>query len=407
MSNLSGSITSPNGFLASFTAAGIKYKDRSDMAMIMSEAPATYAATFTKNKVKAAPVIWDELLLNQHTKISAIVINAGVANAATGMDGLKDAEETASYTATKISKEKNNVLVASTGVIGMRLPLDRIKNGIDNLVRYLSKKIEMGHLASKAIMTTDTVEKEAFTSFEIDGKKIVVAGMCKGSGMIHPNMGTMLSFITTDINIDQKLLQKALNEVVDDTYNMISVDGDTSTNDSCIVLANGMAENEMIIKEDDNYEKLKKALFEVNETLAKKIAKDGEGATKLMEVKVNGANSKIDAKKIAKSIINSNLTKTAIYGKDPNWGRIICAIGYSEAEFDESKICISLKSENGNIELCHNGMETNFDEELAKKIMDTDHIEIICELNCGNFSAISYGCDLTHKYVDINASYRS
>lgn len=401
------SITSPKGFFAAFTAAEIKYKGRPDMAMIKSEVPATYAATFTKNKVKAAPVLWDESLLKQHSKISAVVINAGVANAATGEDGLKDAEETATYVAGKISCDKKNVLVASTGVIGMRLPLDKLKNGIDDMTSKFSYEVEAGHLASKAIMTTDTVEKEAASTFEIEGKVITVAGMCKGSGMIHPNMGTMLSFITTDVNIDGALLQKALLEIVDDTYNMISVDGDTSTNDSCIVLANAMAENDLIDKEDDNYEKFKKALWEVNSILAKKIAKDGEGATKLMEIDIIGAKTKADAKKIAKSVVTSNLTKAAIYGKDPNWGRIICAIGYAEADFEESKTCISFESEHGKIELCHNGRETNFDEEKAKQIMDTDHLKIICELNCGEENAVAYGCDLTHKYVDINASYRS
>ena len=401
------SITSPKGFFAAFTAAEIKYKGRPDMAMIKSEVPATYAATFTKNKVKAAPVLWDESLLKEGAKISAVVINAGVANAATGEDGLKDAEETAAYTADRISCEKKNVLVASTGVIGMRLPLDKLKNGIDAMVKTMSNDVEMGHLASIAIMTTDTVEKEAATSFEMGGKQVTVAGMCKGSGMIHPNMGTMLSFITTDVNIDQKLLQKALSEIVEDTYNMISVDGDTSTNDSCIVLANGMAENDLINKEDENYEKFKSALYEVNSILAKKIAKDGEGATKLMEIDIIGAKTKLDAKKIAKSVVTSNLTKAAIYGKDPNWGRIICAIGYADADFEENKTCISFESENGKIELCHNGRETNFDENKAKQIMDTDHIKIICELNCGEFNATAYGCDLTHKYVDINASYRS
>jgi glutamate N-acetyltransferase/amino-acid N-acetyltransferase len=401
------SITSPKGFSASYTAAEIKYKNRPDMAMIFSEAPATYAGAFTKNKVKAAPVLWDENLLNQNSKISAVVINAGVANAATGAEGLQDAEETADYTAKKLSVDKTNVLVASTGVIGMRLPLDKLKNGIDAMTKTLSNDVEIGHLASKAIMTTDTVEKEAAASFEIAGKQVTVAGMCKGSGMIHPNMGTMLSFITTDVNIDKALLQKALSEIVDDTYNMISVDGDTSTNDSCIVLANAMAGNDLINKEDENYEKFKKALFEVNSSLSKQIAKDGEGATKLMEVIINGASTKLDAKKIAKSVVTSNLTKAAIYGMDPNWGRIICAIGYAEADFEENKVDISFESEFGKITLCENGRETNFDEEKAKKIMSTDHIKIICDLKCGDYNATAYGCDLTHKYVDINASYRS
>ena len=401
------SITSPKGFLAAFTAAGIKYHNRPDMAMIKSDVPAVYAATFTKNRVKAAPVLWDERLLKNDSKISAVVINAGVANAATGEQGLQDAEETATYTADKLLLDKKNILVASTGVIGMRLPLVRIKNGIDDMISKLSNDVEMGHLASKAIMTTDTVEKEAFAIFEINGKMITVAGMCKGSGMIHPNMGTMLSFITTDVNIDKALLQKALSEIVEDTYNMISVDGDTSTNDSCIVLANGVAGNDTIIEENDSYKKFRNALFEVNATLAKKIAKDGEGATKLIEVSVIRAKTKLDAKKVAKSVVASNLTKAAIYGKDPNWGRIICAIGYADVDFEENKLNILFESEYGKITLCSGGKETNFDEERAKQVMSTEHLKIICELNCGEYSATAYGCDLTHKYIDINASYRS
>ena len=405
--NNNNSITSVKGISVAYTQANIKYKDRNDMAMIFSKTPAVYAGTFTKNKVKAAPVLWDEDLLHSNSKISAIVINAGVANAATGMEGYKDAEETAIHTASKLSIDKTNVLVASTGVIGMRLPLDKLKNGIDNMVSNLSSDIDAGHMASKAIMTTDTVEKEAHTTFEIDGKTITIAGMCKGSGMIHPNMGTMLSFIVTDASITKDMLQKALSETVDDTYNMISVDGDTSTNDSCLVLANGLSENKMIDKEDDNYQKFKNALFEINSTLAKKIAMDGEGATKLMEVIINKAKTKIDAKKIAKSIVTSNLTKAAIYGEDPNWGRIICAIGNANAEIEVDKISIAFESESGKIVLCENGREINFDESKAKKIMSTDHIKILCDINNGDSNATAYGCDLTHKYVDINASYRS
>lgn len=405
--NNNNSITSVKGISVAYTQANIKYKDRNDMAMIFSKTPAVYAGTFTKNKVKAAPVLWDEDLLYSNSKISAIVINAGVANAATGMEGYKDAEETAIHTASKLSIDKTNVLVASTGVIGMRLPLDKLKNGIDNMVSNLSSDIDAGHMASKAIMTTDTVEKEAHTTFEIDGKTITIAGMCKGSGMIHPNMGTMLSFIVTDASITKDMLQKALSETVDDTYNMISVDGDTSTNDSCLVLANGLSENKMIDKEDDNYQKFKNALFEINSTLAKKIAMDGEGATKLMEVIINKAKTKIDAKKIAKSIVTSNLTKAAIYGEDPNWGRIICAIGNANADIEVDKISIAFESELGKIELCENGREINFDEAKAKKIMSADHIKILCDINNGDSNATAYGCDLTHKYVDINASYRS
>ncbi len=401
------SITSPKGFSAAYTAANIKYKDRNDMAMIYSKVPASYAGVFTKNKVKAAPVEWDQKVLKDNSKVSAVVINAGVANAATGAEGFKDAEETADYTAKKLSVDKTNVLVASTGVIGMRLPLDKLKKGIDDMVNNLSSDLEVGHMASRAIMTTDTVEKETSVTLEIGGKKVVIAGMCKGSGMIHPNMGTMLSFITTDVNISEELLRKALLETVDDTYNMISVDGDTSTNDSCLVLANGLAENEKIVSEDNNFNLFKEALHEINSTLAKKIAMDGEGATMLMEVIVKNAKTKEDAKKAAKSVVTSNLTKCAIYGKDPNWGRIICALGYADADIEPYKVTISFESEVGKILVCKDGREVDFDEARAKEILTTKHITIVCDLGIGSFDAVAYGCDLTHKYVDINASYRS
>ena len=322
-------------------------------------------------------------------------------------EGYDDTKITASYLADKLSVDKNNVLVASTGVIGMRLPLDKIKKGIDDMVPNLSNDINEGDIASTAIMTTDTVEKEAKVNVEIDGKNITIAGMCKGSGMIHPNMGTMLSFIVTDANICKAMLQKALSETVDDTYNMISVDGDTSTNDSCIILANALATNKEINKEDENYQKFKNALLEVNSILAKKIAMDGEGATKLMEVIVENAYTKSDAKNIAKSIVSSNLTKAAIYGEDPNWGRIICAIGNADAHIDINKVSIKFESEKGDIMLCDDSKELDFDENLAKKIMSTNHIKIICDMKEGTYDATAYGCDLTHKYVDINASYRS
>ena len=401
------SITSVKGIYASYTSANIKYNNRNDMAMIYTEVPAIYAGTFTKNKIKAAPVIWDEMILNEDNKISAIVINAGIANAATGIEGYNDVEEIAEYTADKFSLNKKNILIASTGVIGMRLPLDKIKNGIDNMKNSLSSAIETGHMASKAIMTTDTVEKEEYITVNIDDKIITIAGMCKGSGMIHPNMGTMLSFIVTDANINKKMLQKALSQVVDDTYNMISVDGDTSTNDSCLLLANGLAGNDVIDSENENYNKFKAALFELNNKLAKKIAMDGEGATKSIEAVINNARTKNDAKLIAKSIISSSLVKTAICGEDANWGRILCAIGYSNANIDIDNISISFESEYGNILVCKNSKNVAFDENVAKKILSSNYIRIICNINDGNESAVAYGCDLTHKYIDINASYRS
>ena len=404
---MNNSINAPKGFLVSNVAAKIKYENRDDMAIIVSNSLANCAATFTKNKVKAAPVIWDKKIVDNDGKVKAILVNAGIANAATGKEGLSDVKEIMGYVSKKLNVEEENIIMSSTGVIGIRLPVEKIKNGVDYLIKNLSNEENEGHRASKTIMTTDTMCKEAFTSIYIDDKEVKISGICKGSGMIHPNMGTMLSFITTDCNIDSGLLKKALTETVDDTYNMISVDGDTSTNDSCIILANGEANNKKIDEEDENYKKFIEALFYINKTLAEKIAMDGEGATKLLEVIVKNARTKDDAKKIAKSIVSSNLVKTAIYGKDPNWGRIICAIGYSKADFMEDKIDINLESKNGEIKICKNSVEIPFDEKEAKNVMDQDHLKIICNMNDGMYSATSYGCDLTHKYIDINASYRS
>ena len=334
---IEGGVTAAAGFQTASTAAGIKYKNRKDMAMIYSEKPCKAAGTFTTNIVKAAPVKWDQKIVKESEYAQAVVINAGIANACTGAEGMGYCAETAQAASAALKVPESAVLVASTGVIGMQLPMDKLKAGIAAMAPELSGTIESGTEAAKSIMTTDTRKKEVAVQFEIGGKTVTVGGMCKGSGMIHPNMCTMLSFVTTDIAISRELLQEALSADVKDTYNMISVDGDTSTNDTCLVLANGMAGNAEITEKNADYEEFCKALNYVNETLAKKMAGDGEGCTALFEVKVIGAESKAQAVTLSKSIITSSLTKAAIFGHDANWGRILCAMGYSGAQFDPEK----------------------------------------------------------------------
>lgn len=397
----------PKGFYYANTSANIKYSNRDDMAMIYTKTAASYAGCYTKNKMKAAPVIWGQQLLKENKKINAIVINAGIANAATGEVGLENAMKTSEITANKLNIDKTNVLVSSTGVIGMNLPMDKIQNGIDKLINNLSNDENAGLLSAKAIMTTDTVEKVASIIFNINNKQCIISGMCKGSGMIHPNMGTMLSFISTDVNIDKNLLQKALSETVEDTYNMISVDGDTSTNDSCIVLANGEAGNDIIDKENDDYNTFKDVLFQLNRILATKIISDGEGASKTFFVHVIDCKSKQDAKILSKSVVSSTLTKAAICGADANWGRVICALGYAGVDIDVNKVDIYFASDIGKVKVAENGSYVDFDEELAKKILSSNHIDVVCDMKDGEYEATAYGCDITHKYIDINVGYRS
>lgn len=335
---IEGGITAAKGFQAASCAAGIKYKDRLDMAMIYSEKPCVVAGAFTKNIVKAAPVIWDQTIVKESDVVHGVVVNAGIANACTGQEGHISCEVSAETFAKEFGIDKKAVLVASTGVIGKQLPQDKLNAGIRTMSKTLSTTLEAGTTSAKAIMTTDTVKKEIAVQFEIDGVVVTVGGMCKGSGMIHPDMCTMLSFITTDIAITKELLQKALSEDILDTYNMISVDGDTSTNDTVLLLANGEAGNELISEENEGYLQFAKALRIVNEYLAKKMAGDGEGATALFEVTVKGAMTKADAVTISKSVITSSLTKAAIFGHDANWGRILCAMGYAGAKFDPSLV---------------------------------------------------------------------
>ena len=404
---IEGGVTAAAGFETASTAAGIKYKNRKDMAMIYSEKPCRAAGTFTTNIVKAAPVKWDQKIVKESEYAQAVVINAGIANACTGAEGMGYCAETAQAASAALNVPESAVLVASTGVIGMQLPMDKLKAGIEAMAPELSGTIESGTEAAKSIMTTDTKKKEVAVQFEIGGKTVTVGGMCKGSGMIHPNMCTMLSFVTTDIAISKELLQEALSADVKDTYNMISVDGDTSTNDTCLLLANGMAGNAEITEKNADYEEFCKALNYVNETLAKKMAGDGEGCTALFEVKVIGAESKEQAVTLSKSIITSSLTKAAIFGHDANWGRILCAMGYSGAQFDPEVVDIWLESKAGTIKIVENGIATDYSEETATKILSEEEVIAKMDIKEGNETATAFGCDLTYEYVKINGDYRS
>ena len=397
-----GGVTSAKGFKASGVFAGLK-KARKDMAMIVSECEAVAAGTYTTNKVKAAPVLWDMKLTGQG-KARAVVVNSGNANACTGEQGLKDAEEMASYAAGLLSTEKELVLVASTGVIGVNLDMAKIKKGEELLVQSLSDDWKD---AAQAILTTDTFAKTAACSVEIGGKTVTIGGMSKGSGMIHPNMATTLSFITTDAAISHDVLQSLLGKTVDDTYNMISVDGDTSTNDSVLVLANGMAGNAEIRKGSAEEAVFEEAFRYVLGTLARMIARDGEGATRFIEMTVKGARTKEDAKILARSVVSSSLVKAAFFGSDANWGRILCAMGYSGADFDPDIVDLSFVSPKGSIEVLSGGQPVPFDEDKAKEILLEKEVGAVADCHQGDGEASAWGCDLTYDYVKINGDYRS
>ena len=407
MKRLEGGVTAAKGFQAAGIYAGIKKNNKSDMAMVYSEVPCIAAGTFTTNLVKAAPVKWDQKVVKESDSAQAIVVNSGVANACTGEEGYQSCMDMAKKAGEVLSIPQDAVLVASTGVIGKQLPMDIILNGIEKLKDALGDKLSDGTAAAEAIMTTDTISKQTAFEFEIGGKKVVLGGMCKGSGMIHPNMATMLCFITTDIAIEKSLLQEALSEVVKDTFNMISVDGDTSTNDSVLLLANGRAENELNRKKGNEYEVFKEVLNKVMTSLSKKIAGDGEGATALLEVKVVNAKTKEQAIVLSKSVITSNLTKAAIFGHDANWGRILCAMGYSGAEFQPDKTDIYFESAAGCLQVVKNGMATDYSEGYATKILSEAEVFVIVDIKEGEEMAIAWGCDLTYDYVKINADYRS
>ena len=407
MKQIAGGVTAAKGYEAASTAAGIKYQNRTDMAMIYSQVPCVAAGTFTTNVVKSAPVKWDQQVVKSGAKVQAVIVNSGIANACTGSEGFGYCKDTADAAAAALGISADGVLVGSTGVIGKQIPIEKLTAGVAELAKKKQATLESGQEAAKAIMTTDTKEKELAVEIEVAGKTVTIGGMAKGSGMIHPNMCTMLAFITTDAVISKETLQKALSEDVDDTYNMISVDGDTSTNDTVLLLANGMAENEEIIYGSEAYETFTEALHVINEYLAKKIAGDGEGATALFEVKAVGCESKEQAKILAKSIVCSNLTKTAIAGHDANWGRILCAMGYSGAQFNPERVDLFFESAVGKIQIIENGTAVNYSEAEATKILSEPEVTAIADVKMGEETATAWGCDLTHGYIEINADYRS
>lgn len=400
-----GGITSPQGFLASGIHCGLKKSNfKKDLALIYSEVPAAAAGVYTKNKVKGAPIyITKEHLSNK--KAQAIIINSGNANTCNGEDGLYKAKKTAQVQAKALNLKTDSILVASTGVIGVPLNIDAIKNGIPLLTEKLSKS--GSNDAASAIMTTDTFKKQFAAEFILGGKTITLGAIAKGSGMIEPNMGTMLSFITTDLNISGDLLNEALKETVSISYNRVSVDGDTSTNDMVLILANALALNEKIESKNEDYYTFLKALNELNIIISKNIAKDGEGASKLIECTVNSAKTVKDAEVLSKSVINSSLVKTAMFGSDANWGRVLCALGYSKVSFDPNKVDIYFKSSIGEIQVCSQGSSVNFDETFAKEILLQPEIQIIVNMNSGDASSVAWGCDLSYEYVKINGDYRS
>ena len=407
MKVITGGVTAAKGFEAAGAEAGIKYKNRKDMAIVYSRKPCVLAGTFTSNVVKAAPVLWDKKVVEESPFGQAVIINAGIANACTGKEGYSYCDRTAKAAAKALGIPEESVLVASTGVIGMQLPIDRIEAGVEKLAKLKEATPAAGTQAAEAIMTTDTRSKQVAAEFEVGGIKVTIGGMCKGSGMIHPNMCTMLAFVTTDAVISKELLTKALKEDVVDTFNMISVDGDTSTNDTLLVMANGMAENPEIKEGTPEYEEFKAALHYINESLAKMMAGDGEGATALFETKVIGADTKEHARILSKSVICSSLTKAAIYGHDANWGRILCALGYSGVQFDPEKIELFFESKSGRIQIYKDGVATDYSEEEASKILADPEVTVLVDMKMGDQTATAWGCDLTYDYVKINADYRS
>jgi glutamate N-acetyltransferase/amino-acid N-acetyltransferase len=406
MKKIDGGVTAAKGFQAAGVYAGIK-KKKKDMAMVYSIVPAVGAGTFTTNVVKAAPVKWDIKITNNSPFVQAVVINSGVANACTGVEGDINNERMAKAVADNMKLPVDAVYTLSTGVIGKQMPIEIIEEGVKLLAEGLQDSTEAGALAAQAIMTTDTYSKESAVSFLLEGKEIHVGGMAKGSGMIHPNMATMLGVITTDISISKELLQEALSADVKKSFNMVSVDRDTSTNDSLIVLANGLAGNKTITEKNADYMVFCEALNYVTTDLSKQMAADGEGATKLFEVTVTNAKTQEDAVIISKSIITSSLVKTAVFGNDANWGRILCAMGYSGIEFDPEQVDLVIESVEGVLKLVENGMATDYSEEFATKILSAKEVKAVADLKAGNEKATAWGCDLSYDYVKINADYRS
>lgn len=398
-----GGVTAPQGFTAGVAQSGIKKKGRYDLALIFSQCSASAAGVFTKNKVKAAPVkLSEEQLAQTQGRVRGIVVNSGCANACTGAVGYSHAYKMAEYTAQKADCTDKEILVASTGVIGAFLPMEKVLKGIEGASQDMSS--EKGHLAAQAIMTTDTYTKEIALDVEIYGKKVTIGAMAKGSGMIHPNMATMLGFITTDAFVTAACLQQAIKDATDESFNMISVDGDTSTNDSVFILANGLAENELIQNcESKEYKIFKEALTTLCIEVAKSIARDGEGATKLIEVEVVNAPDLNCARTGARTVASSNLVKAAVFGNDVNWGRIICALGYAGIDLDPATTDLYL----GDIKVFEDGTGLDFDETSAEQVFQQETVKIKVNLKQGYYQATAWGCDLTYDYVKINASYRT
>lgn len=397
MQIIDGTIASPKGFNATGLHAGLK-KEKKDLGVIYSEVPANAAAVYTTNQVKAAPIFVTKEAMKDK-QIQALVVNSGVANACTGDLGMANAKDMQGLAAAHLNVAKENVAVASTGVIGKQLPMDLIEAGI----KQIDLQNAVPYAFHEAILTTDTATKEVVVTEEINGQLVTMAGVAKGSGMIHPNMATMLAFITTDAQISENLLQAVLAEKTETTFNQITVDGDTSTNDMVLVMANGLAENPTIEKNTEAYEKFVAMFQLLSETLAKMIAKDGEGATKLIEVEVVGALSSTEARLVAKKVVGSSLVKTAMFGEDPNWGRIICAVGYAGSQTDPEKIDMWI----GDQQLLKHSQPQEFDEAKMKETLEKEKIVITVDLNIGKQAGKAWGCDLTYKYVEVNALYHT
>ncbi|MBQ4258244.1 MAG: bifunctional glutamate N-acetyltransferase/amino-acid acetyltransferase ArgJ [Clostridia bacterium] len=407
MKIIPGGITAPIGFEAAGIEAGIKYENRKDMAIIYSEKPCVAAGTFTSNVVKAAPVQWDRKLIEESPFVQAVIVNTGIANAATGRDGYDCCAQTAEEASKLLSLPQEAVLIGSTGVIGPLLPMDRIRAGVARLVREKAHCEKNGSDAAQAIMTTDTHPKEFAVSLEIGGKTVTIGAISKGSGMIHPNMCTMLSFVATDAVISKETLTKLVKADVKDTYNMISVDGDTSTNDTFVVMANGMAENPEILPGTPEYAAFAQALHAVNEHQAKALAGDGEGSTALVECTVRNADTKENARLLARAVISSSLTKAAIFGHDANWGRILCALGYSGASFDPENMELFFEDGGTKMLIYQDGHGTDYSEEEASLLLSKPEVRIVADMKMGSEQATAWGCDLTYDYVRINGDYRS
>ncbi len=409
MNQIEGGVVAAEGFKAAGLEVGIKANTsgKKDMAMIYSDVPCKVAGTFTTNIVKAAPVKYDMDIVENSPYVQAVVVNSGIANACTGKEGMDSCKILSKAAGKALNIPDNAVLIGSTGVIGRKLPTEKMTAGIEGLAAILGSTPADGTKAAEAIMTTDTVSKQIAFELMIGGKTVKIGGMCKGSGMIHPNMCTMLAYITSDVNISKEMLTEIVKEDVKDTFNMVSVDGDTSTNDTMLVMTNGLAGNPEIKEKNNDYMIFAKALKEVNTYLAKKMAGDGEGATALLEVKVTGADTKENAVTISKSVVSSSLVKAMIYGHDSNCGRILCAMGYSGAEFDPDKVDLFYESRAGKIKIVEKGVPADYSEEEATRILSEDEVTVIAHMNMGSAEATAWGCDLTYDYVKINADYRS